>query len=58
MRRWRSFAGRSPSRPDQANTQVNLGSVLEELGRIDEARAAFEAAVALEPRNVRFRYAR
>lgn len=36
--------------PDKAELHRNLGMLLAELGRIAEARAAYEKAVALQPR--------
>jgi tetratricopeptide (TPR) repeat protein len=37
--------------PDWMEAHVNLGTVLYELQRLEEARAQFEAAIALEPSN-------
>lgn len=39
----------APTRPTRAAVQFRLGSVLERSGRTDEARAAYEASLELDP---------
>jgi tetratricopeptide (TPR) repeat protein len=45
---YRALAGDAPSDPEPL---LELAAVLEEAGRLDDARAAFERAVALDARN-------
>lgn len=43
--------GLSAKRPDDELTQLNLALILADLGRHDEARAAFERAIQVNPKN-------
>ncbi len=47
-----AYARLAASAPASASTQFNLGQVLLDAGRLDEAASAFERALALEPRSV------
>ena len=52
-----AFTPGARRRSRSGETQLSLGAVLEELGRLEEAQQAFAAAVAIDPENVRFRVA-
>jgi tetratricopeptide (TPR) repeat protein len=44
------------SRPADATAAFNLGVALEDLGRLKEALAAYESAIALDPANADAHY--
>ena len=54
----RDFADALRIEPDHVAARVNLGQVLQRLGRTDEAIAAFDHAIRLDPGRARVRWAR